>query len=173
MDLALVLNIATTAAVVGGVVFGAWQIRIASRARQTEISLRLIQMLQTRDLTEGLSVLQQVPEGLGWVQLQSHLGNGWPSAFAAINTLDGLGILVFRREVSPQIADDFFHHAVSEVWKKSRSAILERRQTQSGRETAFQFLEWLAESQTTFREKLPLRKRDAYPLTRNLASDSK
>jgi hypothetical protein len=45
-----------------------------------------------------------------------------------INALDGLGILVLRREVSPPVADDFFHHAISEVWKKSRTAILERRQ---------------------------------------------
>ena len=62
-----------------------------------------------------------------------------------------------------KVADDFFHHQVSEVWKKSRSAILERRQT-AGRETAFQFLEWLATSQTAFRERQSSRKRSAYPL---------
>ncbi|HEV2651335.1 MAG TPA: hypothetical protein VGU69_08755 [Rhizomicrobium sp.] len=161
MDLATALNIATTTAVVGGVIFGAWQIRVASRARETEISLQLIEMLQTRDLIEGLSVLQGAPEGLGWKQIQAQLGDRWSSAFALINALDGLGILVYRREVSPRVADDFFHHAVSEVWTKARSAILERRQM-AGRETAFQFLEWLAESQTTFREQ-SLR-RNAYPM---------
>ena len=165
MDLATALNIATTTAVVGGVVFGAWQIRVATRARETQISLQLVEMLQTRDLIEGLSALQDVPEGLGWEQIRSQLGTRWPSAFALINALDGLGILVYRREVSPRVADDFFHHAISEVWKKSRSAILERRET-AGRETAFQFLEWLAESQTAFREELPVRKRSAYPLAR-------
>ena len=161
MDLATGLNIATTTAVVGGVIFGAWQIRVATRARETQISLQLVEMLQTRDLIEGLSSLQGLHEGLGWKEVQSQLGERWPSAFALINALDGLGILVFRREVSPRVADDFFHHAVSEVWKKSRSAILERRQT-AGRETAFQFLEWLAERQTIFRERS--RKHSAYPL---------
>lgn len=162
MDLATALNIATTTAVVGGVIFGAWQIRVATRARETQISLQLVEMLQTRDLIAGLSALQETPEGLGWNEIQSRLGDRWSFAFALINALDGLEILVFRREVSPRVADDFFHHAVSEVWKKSRSAILERRQT-AGRETAFQFLEWLAESQTAFRELSP-RKRSAYPL---------
>ncbi len=68
---------------------------------------------------------------------------------------------MFRGEVSPRVADDFFHHAVSAVWKKSRTAILELRRT-AGRETGFQFLEWLAESQATFRERP--RGRIAYPL---------
>jgi hypothetical protein len=163
MDLATALNVATTTAVVGGVIFGAWQIRIATRARETQISLQLVEMLQTRDLIEGLSLLHAAPEGLGWTEIQSHLGDRWSSAFAAINALDGLGILVFRREVSPRVADDFFHHAIAEVWKKSRMAILERRQV-AGRETAFQFLEWLAKSQVAFRENLPPRKRSAYPL---------
>lgn len=163
MDLATALNIATTAAVVGGVIFGAWQIRVATRARETQISLQLVEMLQTRDLIEGLSILQDVPKGLGWTAIHAQLGDRWPSAFALINALDGLGILVFRREVSARVADDFFHHAVAEVWEKSRSAILERRQL-PGRETAFQFLEWLAGSQAAFREQP--RKRSAYPLAR-------
>ena len=169
-DLATALNVATTAAVVGGVIFGAWQIRIAPRARETQISLQLIEMLQTRDLIDGLSALHDMPEGLPWKELQSQLGARWVSAFAAINALDGLGILVYRREVSLQLADDFFHHAVWEVWRKSRTAILERRAMpdMAGQETGFQFLEWLAESQAAFREMQ--RKRNAYPLAKRSAA---
>jgi hypothetical protein len=170
MDLATALNIATTAAVVGGVIFGAWQIRVATRARETQISLQLIEMLQTRDLMDGLSALHDAPQGLSWKELQSQLGERWVSAFAAINALDGLGILVYRREVSLQLADDFFHHAVWEVWRKSRTAILGRRSTpdMAGQETGFQFLEWLAESQAAFRE--TQRKRGAYPLAKRSAA---
>lgn len=167
MDLATALNIATTAAVVGGVIFGAWQIRVATRARETQISLQLIEMLQTRDLIEGLSSLHELPEGLSWKDLQSQLGARWVPAFALINALDGLGILVYRREVSPRVADDYFHHAVWEVWSKSRAAIVERRR-QTGRETAFQFLEWLAGSQADFRA--APRKHIAYPLAKRSAA---
>ncbi len=168
MDLTTALNIATTSAVVGGVIFGAWQIRVATRARETQISLQLIEMLQTGDLIEGLSALHDLPEGLSWKELRSQLGERWISAFAAINALDGLGILVYRREVSLRLADDFFHHAVFEVWRKSRTAILERRKMpdMAGRETGFQFLEWLAESQAAFRA----RKRSAYPLSKRPAA---
>ena len=53
MDLPTALNLATTAAVVGGVIFGGWQIRVAARARQTQISLHLMEVLYARDLMEG------------------------------------------------------------------------------------------------------------------------
>ncbi|HXC55018.1 MAG TPA: hypothetical protein VNU97_06965 [Rhizomicrobium sp.] len=147
MDLALALNIATTVAVVGGVIFGAWQIRVAARARATQVSLHLVEMLNSRDLMEGLSALNDLPEGLTWSQLQTQLGERWTAVFTLINTLDGLGILVFRKEVAPDVADDFFHHAIAIVWQKTRAAIVDRRQ-QPGRETGFRFLEWLAEAKT-------------------------
>jgi hypothetical protein len=146
VDLALALNIATTAAVVGGVIFGGWQIRAAARARATQVSLHLVEMLYSRDLMDGLSVLNELPEGLSWTELQTQLGGRWIAVFTLINTLDGLGILVFRNEVAPDVADDFFHHAVAIVWQKAGAAIIDRRQ-QTGRETGFRFLEWLAREQ--------------------------
>jgi hypothetical protein len=75
MDLATALDIATTTAVVVGVIFRAWQIRIATRARETQISLQLVEMLQTRDPIAGLSFLQDVPEGLGWKKIRPQLGD--------------------------------------------------------------------------------------------------
>ena len=146
MDLPLALNIATTVAVVGGVIFGAWQIRAAAKARTTQVSLHLVEMLNSRDLIEGLSALNDVSEGLSWRELQTRLGDHWTAVFTLINTLDGLGILVFRKEVAHEVADDFFHHAVAIAWQKTRAAIVERRR-QPGRETSFRFLELLATAQ--------------------------
>jgi hypothetical protein len=147
MDIALALNIATTVAVVGGVVFGAWQIRVAAKARTTQVSLQLVEMLYSRDLIEGLTALHDVPEGLSWQDLRAGLGERWTAVFALINTLDGLGILVFRKEVSPDVADDFFHHTVLTVWRKTGAAIVDRRQREPGRDTSFRFLELLAKAQ--------------------------
>jgi hypothetical protein len=95
---------------------------------------------------DGLSALNDLPDGLTWRELQTALGERWTSVFALINTLDGLGILVHRKEVTSEMADDFFHHAVAIVWQKTRAAIVERRR-QSGRETGFRFLEMLANAQ--------------------------
>jgi hypothetical protein len=150
MDLPTALNAATTAAVVGGVIFGGWQIRVAARSRQTQIALHLMEVLYARDLMEGLSALNDLQEGLTWNEMQVELGERWFLAFTLIQTLDGLGILVRRGEVALSVSDDFFHHAVAVVWQKSQAAILQRR-TFPGRESAFEFLEWLAKRQEAFR----------------------
>ena len=146
MDLPLALNIATTVAVVGGVAFGAWQIQVAAKARTTQVSLQLVEMLYSRELIEGLSALHDVPDGLSWQDLRTQLGERWTAVFALMNTLDGLGILVHRKEVAREMAEDFFHHTVAITWQKTRTAILERRRQEPGRETSFRFLELLATS---------------------------
>ncbi len=146
MDLPLALNAATTAAVVGGVIFGAWQIRVAARVRATQVSLHLVEMLHSRDLMEGLNALNELPDGLTWPQMQAQLADRWISVFTLINTLDGLGILVSRKEVAVDVAHDFFHNAVAIVWQKTGAAIVERRQ-RAGRESSFRFLELLAQEQ--------------------------
>jgi hypothetical protein len=147
MDLSLELNIATTVAVVGGVIFGAWQIRAAAKARTTEISLNLIERLNSRDLMEGIIALHGVPEGLSWAELRAQLGEHWIAVFTLLNTLDGLGALVARKEVPFDMADDFFHHAVATTWRKTCAAIQNRRKDEAGRETTFRFLEALSEAQ--------------------------
>lgn len=147
MDLSLALNVATTIAVVGGVIFGAWQIQVAAKARTTQVSLQLIEMLSTRDLIEGMTALQDLPEGLNWNDLRAQIGDRFSQVFTLMNTLDGLGILVLRKEVPHEVADDFFHHAVHSTWTKTRAAIYDRRRREPARETTFRFLEALAAAQ--------------------------
>jgi hypothetical protein len=165
LDLSTALNIATTAAVVGGVIFGAWQIRVATRARATQISLHLLEMLNSREMIQGTVALLDQPAGLSWDELRSRLGDNWRVVFNLINVLDGVGILVYRGEVAPQVSDDFFHHAVEQTWDKCRAAILELRQ-RPGRASAFQYLEWLAEMQSEYRTRAEKNSPSAYPRLR-------
>ena len=145
MDIALLLNALTTAAVMGGVIFGAWQIRVANTARSTEVTLQILQMLHNHDLTEGLVALMDVPAGLNLIGLRERLGEHWSRAFHAIVMLDGLGLLVFRGEVSAELADDFFKHSVALAWEKFGATAVDMRKQQT--DTAFEWLQWLAEAQ--------------------------
>ena len=146
MDLSLLLNSLTTIAVVGGVVFGAWQVRLAARARATEVTLQLLQMLHNHDLTEGLVALMDVPSGLNESDLRASLGEKWPKAFHAIIMLDGLGLLVHRGEVSANLAADFFKHSISVAWDKFGVAARDMRKKQT--DNAFEWLQWISESQS-------------------------
>lgn len=155
MDIGLLLNAITTLAVVGGVVFGAWQIRVAARTRNTAVTLQLLQMLHNDHLTDGLVALMDAPGGLGEVELRKKLGDQWSKAFHAIIMLDGLGMLVHGGEVSTQLADGFFKHSIGVAWAKFGTAAVDMRREQS--DNAFEWLQWLAEAQAKrgVRERLP------------------
>jgi hypothetical protein len=94
-----------------------------------------------------MSTLRGLPDGLLWHELQKQAGDRWIAVFTLINTLDGLGILVSRKEVAFDVADDFFHHAVAVTWQKAGMAIVERRTSEAGRDGSFRFLQMLAEMQ--------------------------
>jgi hypothetical protein len=150
MNLAMILNLATTVAVVGGVGFGAWQLLVAARTRTTQISLHMLEMLNSPQLIDGLTTLHELPEGLGLVELRSRAGAQWGNVFRAISTFDGLGILVHRGEIGLGFADDFFHYSVAVVWSKTRGAIADIR-TERNSDEPFQWLERLAERQSWHR----------------------
>lgn len=145
MDIALALNAVTTVAVVGGVIFAAWQIRESGQTRKTEVTLNLLQMLHNRELTDGLMAFMSADDGLNESELQAALGERWSKAFHAIVMLDSLGLLVHDGDVDEKLADDFFKHSVAIAWGKFRIAALDMRKVQG--DTAFEYLQWLAEEQ--------------------------
>jgi hypothetical protein len=151
MEFSTALNLVTTVALVGGVAFGAWQLWLAARTRTTQISMHLMEMLYSPELVEGLTALIDVPAGLSRGELQARLGERWNNVFMAMSTFDGLGLLVYRGEVSFGAVDDFFHHSVSIVWTRTRGAVQDMRALQD--ESAFDWLQWLAEQQQTRRQR--------------------
>ena len=145
MDIALLLNLLTTAAVVGGVIFGAWQVRVAAKSRSTEVTLKLLEMLHNLDLTAGVIALMDQPSGLGESELRRRLGENWARSFHAAIMLDGLGLLVYRGEVDARLAEDFFKHATATTWDRFQATVLDFRKVQG--DSAFEWLQWLAETQ--------------------------
>jgi hypothetical protein len=79
-------------------------------------------------------------------ELEKHLGDHWNNAFTAMTTFDAMGMLVFRRELSFGVADDFFHHSVELVWDKWRRAVEDLRVERRDDRLA-EYVQWLVEQQ--------------------------
>jgi len=107
MTLSDFATLSTALAVIGGMVFGGWQLRLAARARSTQISLHLMETLHSPELTAGLVALLDVPDGCSRTELRERLGDQWKSAWLVFFTMDGLGLLVYRGEIARSVADDF------------------------------------------------------------------
>jgi hypothetical protein len=71
-------------------------------------------VLCARDLIEGLSTLNDLPEGPALSEMHTKMGERWCLVFTLIQALNGLDIPVKRPEVALAVSDDISHHAVED-----------------------------------------------------------
>ncbi len=144
MDLATIASLAEAAAVVAAVVFGLIQLRHFRSHRQRESSFTLMHSLQTPAMLKGLMLLDKLPHGIDWQQLEDQLGDDVLYLQTLLGTWESLGILVFHGEVSLDLVDDFYSGSIVQSWDKL-NGIVEEIRTQTGRQTRWEWFQWLAE----------------------------
>lgn len=76
-------------------------------------------------------------------------------------TWESLGVLVFRREITMDLIDDFFSGAIVLSWRKLHAYVEEDRRTLD-RETVWEWFQWLA-------ERVAEREREVNPVPAHLA----
>lgn len=144
MEASTIANVAQAIAVVVAVVFGIHQVRSLSAARRRDAAFALMQSLQTPQMLRGILLLDKLPDGLSFADI-----NGMPETEAEaivglLGVWESLGILVYQREVSIDVVDDFYSGTIRQSWRKLRRYVEElRRETE--RDTRWEWFQWLAE----------------------------
>jgi len=144
MEISTVLSVVQTAAIVAGGIFAGVQLRSLNKQRERESALQLLHSFQTREFTTGLIVVFSCSEGLSKGELEELIGDKIVEVNVLLETFESLGILVFRREISLDLVDDFFSGPIVLAWKKLRNYVIGVRQ-QNNRETYEEWFQWLAE----------------------------
>jgi hypothetical protein len=143
MDFATTLSLISTLAIVGGVVFAAFQVREARRQREREAQLVLVRSFQTPEFTQAMQLILGLPDGLTKAQVDALVGDKVDLVFYWIATFGSLGILVYHHEISLELIAEFFSGPITVGWRKLHAYVVEvRRETQ--RETIGEWWEWLA-----------------------------
>lgn len=144
MELPLVLDVMSTAAVIVGVVFGLNQLQQYRAFRKRESALFLLNSYQTPLFLEGIWTLMSVPDGLTMEQIEEALGDEIGNALLVMSTLESIAILVFHREITMDMVDDAYSGPIILSWQKLEPYVLGLRE-QYQRETIFEWFQWLAE----------------------------
>src|SRR6266480_1840479 len=131
MDISTLANLINAIAVTAGVIFAAAQIRQYRQRRQRDAMLELVRSFQSPAFTAALRRVLSLPDGEDAVYLVSL-------------TWESLGVLVFRREVTRDLVDDFFSGPLVISWQKLKVYSEEWRRTLN-RETGNEWFHWLAE----------------------------
>jgi hypothetical protein len=148
MNWSVTADVVSAVAVTVGVVFAATQLGDLRRQRKREAMLALVRSFQSADFTTALRRVNSLPDGVDRAAIGVTLGpDGEDQVFLVGLTWESLGVLVFRREIDLQLIDDFFSGAIVVSWRKLHAFVEQDRRT-LGRETVWEWFQWLAERLT-------------------------
>ena len=145
MDIATLANLINAFAVTAGVIFAAAQIRDYRGQRHRDSMSALVRSFQTPSFAHSLRRVSSLPDNVAREQIPALLGSdGEDHIYSLLTSWEALGILLYRKEVSIDLVDDFFSGPIVVSWRKLSRYIAEvRRDAQ--RDTYFEWVQWLAE----------------------------
>jgi hypothetical protein len=145
VDISNIANLINATAVTAGVIFAAVQIRQYQRRRKRDAMLELVRSFQSPAFTAALRRVLSLPDGADTAKIREALGpDGEDAVYLVSLTWESLGVLVFRREVTLDLVDDFFSGPLVLSWQKLKVYSDEWRPNLN-RETGNEWFHWLAE----------------------------
>src|SRR5881227_1061802 len=145
MDIATLANLINAIAVTAGVIFAAAQIRYYRQRSRREAMLELVRSFQSPAFTSALRRVLSLPDGADTQKIREVLGpDGEDAVYLVSLTWESLGVLVYRREVTLDLVDDFFSGPLIISWQKLKVYPQEWRRILKP-DTGNEWFHWLAE----------------------------
>jgi hypothetical protein len=144
MSLSDALQLVQTILIVLGGGLALLQLRQSGQNRDREAALQLLRSFQTPEFARGMQLLFDLPDGLGRHAMVERVGSRMGELMTVLTTIESIGVLAYRREVSIDLVDDFFSGVVVLAWRRCRIVVEEMRR-ETGRETLAEWVQWLAE----------------------------
>src|SRR5437879_12999060 len=153
MDISTIANLINASAVTARGSFAAAPIRQYRQRRERDAMLELVRSFQSPAFTSALRRVLSLPDGADTRKIREVLGpDGEDAVYLVSLTWESLGVLVFRREVTLDLVDDFFSGPILLSWQKLKVYSEEWRRALN-RDTFSEWFHWLAERMME-REKL-------------------
>ena len=138
LDLALVLNLISTLAIVGALIFTGLQVREANRARRDQASVTVIQATQSESWTRALELLGRLPENADLKEIEQSPPETPRALFEFGVRIETIAYMVYRGIVRLELVDELIGGVTLMYWARARKwAEHERARTGNAK-----FLEW-------------------------------
>jgi hypothetical protein len=141
MTLFSIIDLISSLTVIAGVIFGLLEFRNFKSARKREAALTLMQSFMSPEYNAVIPIVFDMPEGLSPDEIVKEMG-GKANIFNFLSTFESLGVLVFHREISLDLADDYFSSPTLAAWRKLSPYILDWRE-KNQRPVGWEWVEWL------------------------------
>src|SRR5215469_9260765 len=155
MDISTVANLVNALAVTAGVIFAAVQIRDYRRQQHRDSMSALVRSFQTPSFAHSLRRVSSLPDNVTREQISTLLGpDGEDDVYALLTSWEALGILLYRRQLTIDLIDDFFSGPIVVSWRKL-SGYVQAMRAEAKRDTYFEWVQWHAERMMEREAKAP------------------
>lgn len=144
MNLALITQVISTAAVVLGILFGILNLWNFQRMRKREAAILMLNSFQTNEFVRGLLLVFGLRDAIEKLEIDSLPKDDYLAVYLLLGTWERLGILVYRREIPMDLVDDAFNGPILISWQKLH-VFVEQFRAEVGRQSGFEWFQWLAE----------------------------
>jgi len=145
VDISTLANLINAIAVTAGVIFAAAQIHEFRRQRRRQSMYTLVQTFQSADFAKALHRIIDLPDNLDRAAIRAKVGpEGEDAIYFVTTTWETIGVLVFQKELTLDLVDDFFSGPIIISWRKL-AHYLEEVRKERHRDTLFEWYQWLAE----------------------------
>jgi len=144
VTITVILQAIATATFVAGALFTIGQLRLARRAREREVAIEILRLIQTPDFVKAQRLVYNLEPGLSRAEVEARLGADMNHVYAMMSSWESLGVLVFRRQLDLALVDDFVSGSLLLSWRRLERYVMEER-AERGRETLLEWFQWLAE----------------------------
>lgn len=145
MDISTLANVINAIAVTAGVIFAAVQIREFRRQQRRNSMYTVVQTFQNADFAKALHLIMELPDNLDHTEIRRRVGpEGEAVIYFVTTTWETIGVLVFQKEPTLDLVDDFFSGPIVLTWRKLEPYLQQVRKERK-RDTLFEWYQWLAE----------------------------
>jgi hypothetical protein len=143
-DFASLLNLISTIAIVGALLFTALQVRAANRTRQDQAAIAVIQTTQNEKWIQALGLVFNLPSDAKLEQVTGRGSEMEQALFELSIRLETIGYMVFCRIVDLKTIDNLIGGVATGFWSRSRKWT-ENYRAATNNPKFNEWCEWLAD----------------------------
>ena len=141
---AAVAEILAAVAIVGGALFGAFQLLEFRKQRQQQVAADLCRPFTEPELARAISLLLSLPDGLSLQEFRERDESYLHSILVVGTMFESMGILVHKRIASFQIVQELAGGLLLMLWRKIEHPVKETR-VEQGNPRYGEWIEWLVD----------------------------
>lgn len=153
LDLSSALNLISTVAIVGALVFAGLQVRAAAGARRDQAAVTVIHTTQSERWLEALALISTLPEGAEPEQIVARGEAMERAVFEFGIHLETIGYLVYCRIITLEAVDDLIGGVILVYWSRAEKWMQRYRGTTNNQKMG-EWAQWLYDRMTERRARV-------------------